>query len=151
MLWFRIRARWDLPTICQKNKLFNCEFILHDAAGFGKYLPMVLKKILIFFTVVSVIISYQHLRVMNFVWTTMMYSLNDFNTRVVWFYDATYGNKAATLRSHHRRWFQRGLGKHPKPLERCLAAAAVPSFRWLFWNQILYFASVPKIKLKIFL
>ena len=30
-------------------------------------------------------------------------------------------------------------GKRPKPLERCLAAAAVPSFRWLFKNQILHF------------
>ena len=44
MLRFRIRAKWDLPTICQKNKRFNFEFILHDAAGFGKYLPSVLKE-----------------------------------------------------------------------------------------------------------
>ena len=29
-------------------------------------------------------------------------------------------------------------GKRPKPLERCLAAAAVPSFRLLFKNQILH-------------
>ena len=33
-----------MPTICQKNKRFNFVFILHDAAGFGKYLPSVLKE-----------------------------------------------------------------------------------------------------------
>ena len=31
------------------------------------------------------------------------------------------------------------LGEHPNPLERCLTAAAVSSFQWLLWHQILNF------------